>query len=963
MVISEIAHIVAEKPDGPRGEFPLSRAERDSYDNLMLLCNVHHQLIDSQPTTYTVEWLREVKFGHERFVEQRLGGIDAARPLEMHRRVTHVDPRSFPVASVVNDPAEVGIHPAIPLSATVPGLDPRLPAYIRRDVDTGLRQELRDLLSRGGFVVVVGGAVCGKTRTAFEAVRAELPEWRMFIPAEAAEINGLATADVDGGRIVVWVDDLVEMLSDPDLSVRAFRDLVGDPANPVVIVGSLSPESYDQLQQPPDASHPDRFRVSRQLLKLARRWDVPMVFSAAELKEAEAISGVDPRIHEARHHAAESGSPIEVLACAPQMISRYTTAGRTSGRAVVDAAVEARLSGHSRVIPVELLRQLTELRMSPADKATASADWFEAAARWACQPVRGVVPLLSPYGRVIGQLDGYAVSDIIASHVFSSTGFRHRAVQAAAWELLSTTPDIDSCLPVGFNALQLGHVQVGRRALQRAAEAEVELAASILGMSHLDDGELDEALHWLTVSYGLGAADMAGLIAVAHSRLGDGNLAKDWLEIAAETGDLSAMFGLGQLHEDAGDDTLAYQWYADAAEGGFGPALTGLGILHANRGEDEAAVGLWKQAAAAGDPTAMMNLARTDWNAGRSLGAERWWRAAAELDVVEAMALLAERLLDGERDIPEAMRWARRAAEALYPPAWGLLGHLLTEHGDADEGLSWLMRGAEADQINAIGWLAERLDDIGDLAGAERWMARLANDPEAPVVAQARYGIFLHMHGRTGEATEWLHQAFDSGDHDARGILSLVARTDPVLSAMLFPAVGDVPPPRAVPYPQQVQWTPIEQNCGCVIDWGWDQQSDPVAFMTWCSAMAAANCIWHGAESGKFPAPPPDVTISLRDPRSGVSFYARRAQGDDDGRGRELTTQLRDLAGQTREELIATMPEQLRDYFVDNGYDPAEQWLDTRLTDIILNSGNGIDWSALDTMTDARDAAEPPGHS
>ena len=55
VVLGEMAHIVGESPDGPRGDSPMPTRERNRAENLLLLCNVHHQLIDSQPQTYTVE--------------------------------------------------------------------------------------------------------------------------------------------------------------------------------------------------------------------------------------------------------------------------------------------------------------------------------------------------------------------------------------------------------------------------------------------------------------------------------------------------------------------------------------------------------------------------------------------------------------------------------------------------------------------------------------------------------------------------------------------------------------------------------------------------------------------------------------------------------------------------------------------------------------------------------------------
>ncbi len=72
VVLCEIAHIVAEHSQGPRGQSPLTLKERNSYSNLILLCHQHHQLIDSQPQTYTVERLQQMRRDHEAWVEQHL---------------------------------------------------------------------------------------------------------------------------------------------------------------------------------------------------------------------------------------------------------------------------------------------------------------------------------------------------------------------------------------------------------------------------------------------------------------------------------------------------------------------------------------------------------------------------------------------------------------------------------------------------------------------------------------------------------------------------------------------------------------------------------------------------------------------------------------------------------------------------------------------------------------------------
>src|SRR5205807_7651912 len=66
VVLGEIAHIVAEQPSGPRGSSPLSTEERNRYENLLLACSRHHQLIDAPAVLgfYTVERLRQIKLDH-----------------------------------------------------------------------------------------------------------------------------------------------------------------------------------------------------------------------------------------------------------------------------------------------------------------------------------------------------------------------------------------------------------------------------------------------------------------------------------------------------------------------------------------------------------------------------------------------------------------------------------------------------------------------------------------------------------------------------------------------------------------------------------------------------------------------------------------------------------------------------------------------------------------------------------
>lgn len=69
-VLGEIAHIEGLNPDSPRYNKEMSIEERNSYENLILLCPNHHTEIDTQIEKYSIFVLREIKTTHELFVQE-----------------------------------------------------------------------------------------------------------------------------------------------------------------------------------------------------------------------------------------------------------------------------------------------------------------------------------------------------------------------------------------------------------------------------------------------------------------------------------------------------------------------------------------------------------------------------------------------------------------------------------------------------------------------------------------------------------------------------------------------------------------------------------------------------------------------------------------------------------------------------------------------------------------------------
>ncbi len=81
-LVGEECHVVAREPGGPRGDSPLSTEQRDLYGNLLLMCNVHHTVIDRNPIVYPVDRLHRMKSDHEAWVRASLAGYDPVHQRE-----------------------------------------------------------------------------------------------------------------------------------------------------------------------------------------------------------------------------------------------------------------------------------------------------------------------------------------------------------------------------------------------------------------------------------------------------------------------------------------------------------------------------------------------------------------------------------------------------------------------------------------------------------------------------------------------------------------------------------------------------------------------------------------------------------------------------------------------------------------------------------------------------------------
>jgi hypothetical protein len=493
-----------------------------------------------------------------------------------------------------HDRSLLGIHPAIPLPADAdPSLSVELPTYVLRDIDTGLRAWLAERQHTGGFLLLVGPAAAGKTRTLYEALRVVVPKWRLILPMSGAQVNELAAADVDLSRTVVWLNDIPTFLGAEGLTAATVRRLLADRERPVLLVGTIWPDLFDALTRPAatDGTQQDLGRDAREILSvLATRFDLTSDFSRHEQERARALAHHDPRLAEATHlndpHIAQT------LAAAPELIRRWRNPANPYGAAVITAAVTARRCGHPEPIPESVLRPLAEHVLAPTERATAPTDWFTEALDWARQPVRGKAAPLTPHASSVGTIDGHRVSDVLVEHAATNPDAPGHTISAESWRLLLAHAAPGACADIGRSAyLELEKPDSAQRAFFRAAEA----------------------------------------------------------------GDARGMFNLGYLLEKRGDEAEAESWYRRAADAGNAAAMTNLGILLKERGDEAAAEVWWRRAAAAGSAAAMFNLGYLLEERGDEAQAESWWRRAAKAGSTFAKSRLGLRLRErqgraGEKD-------------------------------------------------------------------------------------------------------------------------------------------------------------------------------------------------------------------------------------------------------------------------------------------------------------------------
>jgi hypothetical protein len=571
------------------------------------------------------------------------------------------------------DPRRLGVHAAI----SVPGVpDDVPPEYVPRDADAdqdGVRNQVAAAAHRGGFVLLVGGSSVGKTRSAFEAVKALLPGWSLVHPAGPDQVAALAAAP--SRRMVVWLNELQCYLDgEHGLTAATVRALL-NARHPAVIIGTLWPDRYTAYTTAA-SGNADPHAREREVLDLAAAViHIGPQLSPAEQNRAHAGATRDPRLAIALKTTGYGLT--QTLAAAPQLVGHWrdAQAARPYGWAVLTAALDAARLGARAPLSAGFLRAAAPGYCTSAQQAKAPADWFDQALAYATKELRSTAAALSPAGTgIMGQIAGYTVADYLIEH--GSQERRSVPVPPTTWDAL------------------LGHIRDPADAIRLADNASNRLLyhyAISLHRRATDAGDRqftdrDAAVQWADLLIKRG--DMEGAARILQARVDAGDTFAPWrlaVDLAAR-GDLDAL----QARADAGD------WYA-AEE---------LADLLAERGDMDGAEQVLRARANAGERDAAAKLAGLLAVRGDVDGLQARADAGDPFAPRHLAGLLAEQM--AERGDVDGLL-ARATAGDRAAARW--LAILLAEDGDLD-GLQAL---ADADDPNAAERLAELLAVRGDL--------------------------------------------------------------------------------------------------------------------------------------------------------------------------------------------------------------------------------------------------------
>ncbi|MEU1421213.1 sel1 repeat family protein [Kitasatospora sp. NPDC005751] len=647
----------------------------------------------------------------------------------------------------------LGVHPAIPGRPVGDGFRDGvgggpafvLPRYVLRPHDEQLRRLLSEAVATGArpsLIVVEGGSCTGKTRTAFEGLRASMPpNAPLFFPADQTGLLDVLAAEALGPGSVLWLNEAQDYLTGPTgeaVAAALLRRLDGE--GPFVVVATLWPEHLETLR---DTDHsygsgsrpgsPDQHRLSRALLAQAAYVHVPRTFADA-LESARELASEDISLAV----ALDSGlaNLAQTLAAGPDLVDFYEHPIGEAGihcRAVLSVAMDAYRLGVTGPLPLVFLEAAVPGYLNDDERAVAPR-WFTRALARARTVVKQTTSPLQDVARPgrMGVVPGVVrLADYLQQH----GGRTRRTVcpPASFWdaaaEHLTDPTDLDR---LAYAAEQQWRKRHAATLYAASADAGNPSALFAIAMRMEQAGEHQET-------------------------------ARQLLEVAAATGDGWSTGELAWRCMEAGEPEEADRILRDATDAMRPDALTRLALKHDLFGDKEQAKQLYRAAAELGSEFAQSQI---DWeskgeaerrNAPKSLRPGAEGTSLFVLEDVDAYVLRHNR--------PDAKPTIRRFLE--YGGLHELFADQHERQGNHKEAERLYWAAAGLGDPKSLRKLADRAAELGNSGKAERlYLAALATGGNAwfnvsdlaalrgePADQYQRYGV--EADGTLSEPWSW----------------------------------------------------------------------------------------------------------------------------------------------------------------------------------------------------------------
>ncbi|MER5635374.1 tetratricopeptide repeat protein [Kitasatospora sp. NPDC002227] len=378
-----------------------------------------------------------------------------------------------PLVRQLDDPVAAGVHPA---EWSAEGA----PAYIARDAEP----ELRSLLAGCQFVLLVGESAAGKTRLAYESVRALYPDHRFVRPLGRTDLSAALRLVGRGRRpAVLWLDDLEGYLGAGGLTEPELRALLAERVGRAVVVATMRAEEHRRYDAREESrltgSDRDLWRTERGVVQAARVVRVARRWSGPECERAR-LRARDPRIERALRSSGRFGVS-EVLASGPALLDSWRDAwapgANPRGAALVAAAVDCRRLGLRRPLPQEWLAELHLPYLAERGGEDLKPEPLGPALAWAGQPAHATSSLLTGSAAA-----GWTAFD----YLLDGPGLR--PVPDHLWDGLLPRLGAADCYDLGLVAHQEARLAHAAVALRRARDGAVPGADFALALVLGDSG-------------------------------------------------------------------------------------------------------------------------------------------------------------------------------------------------------------------------------------------------------------------------------------------------------------------------------------------------------------------------------------------------------------------------------------------------------------------------------------------